>query len=68
MQPFFRKRMMTCICALLVQRRALTDGASQGQVFVWMDPSLTPEQRAELLLAAMTLDEKIALVHGGRGR
>lgn len=30
----------------------------------WMDSSLPPEQRAGLLLGAMTLDEKIAMVHG----
>lgn len=30
----------------------------------WMDASLSPERRAELLIAAMTLDEKIALMHG----
>ncbi|HZC43101.1 MAG TPA: glycoside hydrolase family 3 C-terminal domain-containing protein [Acidobacteriaceae bacterium] len=30
----------------------------------WMRRSLTPEQRADLLLQAMTLDEKITMVHG----
>ena len=30
----------------------------------WMNKSLTAEQRADLLLRAMTLDDKIALVHG----
>lgn len=30
----------------------------------WMRTDLTPHQRAELLLAAMTTDEKIAMVHG----
>ncbi|MGB8480338.1 MAG: glycoside hydrolase family 3 C-terminal domain-containing protein [Acidobacteriaceae bacterium] len=30
----------------------------------WMRRSLTPEKRAELLLHAMTLDEKITMVHG----
>lgn len=30
----------------------------------WMDKSLTPDQRADLVLKAMTLDEKIQLVHG----
>jgi beta-glucosidase len=30
----------------------------------WMNRSLTPEQRANLLLHAMTLDEKITMVHG----
>ncbi len=30
----------------------------------WMDKSLSPDQRADLLIAQMTLDEKIGLVHG----
>lgn len=33
----------------------------------WEDPGLLPERRAELLVAAMTRDEKIALVHGAEG-
>jgi beta-glucosidase len=30
----------------------------------WMDPKLSPEERAELVLKQMTLDEKLALLHG----
>jgi beta-glucosidase len=30
----------------------------------WMDKTLSPDQRAELVLKEMTLDEKIQLVHG----
>jgi beta-glucosidase len=30
----------------------------------WMDTKLSPEQRAELVLEQMTLDEKIGLLHG----
>ena len=30
----------------------------------WMDPSLSPDRRAELVLQQMTFEEKIALVHG----
>ena len=30
----------------------------------WMDASLSPERRAELLIVAMNLDDKIALMHG----
>ena len=33
----------------------------------WMNPRLTPDQRAGLLLKAMTLDEEIILVHGSMG-
>jgi beta-glucosidase len=33
----------------------------------WMDATLSPEKRTELLLAQMTLDEKVALLHGPMG-
>ena len=32
----------------------------------WMDKSLPPDQRADLVITQMTLDEKIQLVHGGQ--
>jgi beta-glucosidase len=35
--------------------------ASKGP---WLDKSLSPDQRAELLIEQMTLEEKVALVHG----
>jgi len=31
----------------------------------WMDKSLSPDRRAGLLIEQMTIDEKIALIHGG---
>ena len=31
----------------------------------WMDRTLSPDRRAELLLDQMTLEEKVTLVHGG---
>ncbi len=31
--------------------------------FPWMNPRLSPDARAELVLAAMTLEEKVALLH-----
>jgi beta-glucosidase len=31
----------------------------------WMDKSLSPDQRADLLVHEMTIDEKIGLIHGG---
>ena len=30
----------------------------------WMDRNLAPDRRADLVIAQMTLDEKIGLVHG----
>ncbi|MCW3848308.1 glycoside hydrolase family 3 C-terminal domain-containing protein [Sphingomonas sp. LB-2] len=34
----------------------------------WMDRNLDPDQRARLLMAAMTTEEKLTLVHGPMGR
>lgn len=31
----------------------------------WMDKALSPDQRADLVIGQMTLDEKISLLHGG---
>jgi beta-glucosidase len=33
----------------------------------WMDKSLSPDRRAELVMEQMTLDEKITLLHGAGG-
>src|SRR5271157_3878794 len=33
----------------------------------WSDQSLSPDQRADLLIEQMTLEEKITLVHAGAG-
>lgn len=34
----------------------------------WMDKSKTPDERADLVIAQMTLDEKLSLLHGGGWR
>ena len=31
----------------------------------WMDKTMAPDRRADLLIEQLTLDEKISLVHGG---
>ncbi|HYW45592.1 MAG TPA: hypothetical protein VE959_22200, partial [Bryobacteraceae bacterium] len=33
----------------------------------WMNKDLAPDQRADMVIEQMTLDEKIQLVHGGPG-
>ena len=38
--------------------------ASQAPQGPWMDKSLSPDQRADLLIGQMTLEEKISLLHG----
>jgi beta-glucosidase len=56
------------IAALLLSP-AFAESANQGasnQALKgpWLDKSLSPDQRADLLIEQMTLEEKIALVHG----
>lgn len=38
--------------------------AAQDTGRPWMNPSLAPEERAEMVLKQLTLDEKLALLHG----
>jgi beta-glucosidase len=47
---------------------AQAPGQQQKPKGPWMEKSLSPDQRADLLVAAMTLDEKISLLHGGGWR
>jgi beta-glucosidase len=49
-------------CVLTAQAQGPTTASpvSRG----WMDKSLSPDRRADLLIEQMTLDEKIQLVHG----
>jgi beta-glucosidase len=41
-----------------------TQPAQVDAIQPWMNPTLDPDSRADLLVHAMTLDEKIQLVHG----
>lgn len=38
--------------------------SAQKQNFPWMNKSLSPDERADLVLKQMTIDEKLDLVHG----
>src|ERR1035438_7901006 len=42
-------------------------GATPAVTGPWSDATLSPDRRAELLLGQMTIDEKIAILHGGGG-
>jgi beta-glucosidase len=41
-----------------------SSGQSKTSSFPWMNKTLSPDQRADMVLQLMTLDEKIQLVHG----
>jgi len=64
--------MIIGIAAMLLNAampRALAQGAGRGATPAptgpWMDKSLPPDRRADLVMEQMTLDEKLGLVHGG---
>ena len=40
------------------------DAVARETARPWMNPQLSPEERADLVLKQLTLDEKIALLHG----
>ena len=49
----------------VAQNPAVPNGAApQTSDRPWMNPQLSPEDRADLVLKQLTLDEKIALLHG----
>jgi beta-glucosidase len=53
------------ICFVLVgSASSLFAQKPQKASIPWMDPSLSPDERAAMVVKAMTLDEKITLLHG----
>src|SRR6516164_791545 len=65
--------MKECIAGFVVLATALLGGVrayaqfpgmTPPQHHPWSDPSLSPDQRADMVIKEMTLDEKIGLLHG----
>jgi beta-glucosidase len=54
--------LFSCLLAILTVLSPLVAGQSDNQP--WMNPSLSPDERASLLVKQMTLDEKISMLHG----
>jgi beta-glucosidase len=52
--------------AIAPASRAQFPGMPQPKHFPWSDPTMSPDQRADLVIKEMTLDEKISLLHGER--
>src|ERR1022692_1141671 len=48
----------------LAQHRLHNEETGEAQKHPWMNPSLSPDERAQMVLDQMTLDEKMDLVHG----
>lgn len=49
---------------LLAQARLHNQAGDTQKNFPWMNANLPPEQRADMVLKQLTLDEKITLLHG----
>lgn len=52
------------VISLIGRGRALAQGQNPPVNGPWMDKTLSPDRRADLVVQEMTLDEKIALLHG----
>jgi len=64
-----RKTFVSCIALFAVSVPAFAQhstlaASTHGHPTPWMDTSLDPDTRADLMIHEMTLDEKIQLVHG----
>jgi beta-glucosidase len=57
-------RLFFFFAVILGTLSAASVGVAQSADRPWMNPGLAPEERAELVLKQLTLDEKLALLHG----
>ncbi|MGA8940412.1 MAG: glycoside hydrolase family 3 C-terminal domain-containing protein [Acidobacteriaceae bacterium] len=61
----YRSLRLSCVVLPLLTLALLAQGPQKNPAqHPWQNTSLSPEQRADLVLKSMTLDEKIALIHG----
>jgi beta-glucosidase len=60
--------LQACLCPVAIACLWLATAAAQSPIESnsqpWMNPSLSPDERASLVVKQMTLDEKISLLHG----
>src|ERR1700735_5519702 len=64
---FIRKRRLNFSLVALALMAVLSGASTlvaQDAARPWMNPRLAPEERAEMVLKQLTLDEKLALLHG----
>ena len=67
--PVSRKPALRALLALLVLMPAVSllaqfPGMPQPKTYAWSDKTLSADQRADLVIKEMTLDEKLTLLHG----
>ena len=63
----FDGRVTAVLFASLLLVLLLPQRQSSAPKHPWMDPNLSPDQRADLIIEQMTLEEKISLTHGAGG-
>ena len=56
--------LLLTVIAALALISAASIAAAQNNDRPWMNSGLSPEERANLVLKQLTLDEKLALLHG----
>ena len=56
--------MGVCAAALAMTAPGMALAAGANAAQPWMNPKLSPDARADLVIGQMTLDEQIALLHG----
>ena len=59
-----RAKLVTAAAALLIISAYGQNLSAQKESHPWMNSSLSPDTRADMVLKEMTLDEKITLLHG----
>jgi beta-glucosidase len=67
MQSHLNQKLFSCLSFVIVIFTITLASAiaqSGGKARPWMNPSLSPDERASMVLKEMTLDEKISLLHG----
>jgi beta-glucosidase len=61
--PSYRRFLLSW-CLVTIGLPLFGQSGSQAKVHSWMNTSLSPDERAALVVKEMTLDEKITLLHG----
>src|SRR5256714_2930504 len=64
MRLFARASYACVVCPLFSMGVQLSAQSTSKPSFPWSNPSLSPDERATLVVKEMTLDEKITLLHG----
>ena len=60
LRPFVKFAVLTLLCPFLL----LPLANAQSNKHPWMNTSLSPDERASMVVKEMTLDEKVSLLHG----